>query len=194
MVMAATMAARPPEVPLKLDILEGDGAVYNLRGRGFTMPLVRISEPDGRPVKGATVTFRLPDAGPGALFAEWRIAVVTTDAGGEVTVPPMKLNSQLGQWEIRIAAAHRGMVAMASLQQINAAPVEAIAARGGRRSRSVYWLVAIAAGAATAATVGLTGGASAGGRAGSVSTPGTAASSSAPSLAISPGSGSAGAP
>jgi hypothetical protein len=53
----------------------------------------------------------------------------------------MILNSQLGAWEIRMAAAHGGMTARASIQQINAAPVEAMAA-GGKRSRSLYWLAA----------------------------------------------------
>ncbi len=190
--MAIALAADLPETLLKMEILEGDGAIYNLRGRGFNMPRVRVSEPDGRPVKGAAVTFRLPDAGPGAQFADGRIAMVQTDDKGEATVPAVKLNSQLGQWEIRIAATHKGAVARASLQQINAAPVEAMTTPG-KKSKSLYWLAAIAAGAATAATVGLAGGASPP-HSGGVSALGTAASGSTPTLTISPGASSAGAP
>ena len=192
MATAIALAAGLPETLPTLEILEGDGAIYNLRGRGFTMPRVRVSEPDGRPVKGAAVTFRLPDAGPGAQFADGRIAMVQTDDRGEATVPPVRLNSQLGQWEIRIAATHRGGVARASLQQINAAPVEAMTSPG-KKSKSLYWLVAIAAGAATAATVGLAGSGSPP-RSGGVSVLGTAAAGSPPTLSISPGSSSAGAP
>ena len=190
--MAIALAADLPDALHKLEILEGDGAIYNLRGRGFTMPRVRVTEADGQPVKGAAVTFRLPDAGPGALFADGRIAVVQTDDKGEAAVPPVRLNSQLGPWEIRIAATHRGAVARASVQQINAAPVEAMMAPG-KRSKSLYWLAAIAAGAATAVTVGLTGSGSPP-RSGGVSALGTAAPGAAPALTISPGAGSAGAP
>ena len=190
--MATALAADLPEALLTLEILEGDGAIYNLRGRGFTMPRVRVSEPDGRPVKGAAVTFRLPDAGPGASFADGRIAMVQTDDKGEAIVPPLKLNSQLGQWEIRIAATHRGGVARGLLHQINAAPVEAMTSPG-KKSKSLYWLAAIAAGAATAATVGLAGSGSPP-RSGGVSALGTAASGAAPTLTISPGASSAGAP
>jgi len=177
---------------LKLETLEGDGAVYNLRSRTFSRPRVRVLEADGRPAAGATVTFRLPDAGPGAAFAEGRIATVSADANGEATVPALKLNSQLGAWEIRLAAVHRGVTARASIQQINAAPVEAMAA-GGKRSRSLYWLAAVAAGVATVATVGLAS-SSPSARSRGVSAPGAAVAPVSPPLTISVGAGTVGAP
>ena len=114
------------------------------------------------------------------------------DANGEAAVPAMKLNSQLGAWEIRMAAAHGGMTARASIQQINAAPVEAMAA-GGKRSRSLYWLAAVAASAAAVAAGGLAS-SSPSARSGEVSAPGAAAPPAVQPLTISVGAGTAGAP
>jgi hypothetical protein len=195
LIFAAALPVLGFESILKVEVLEGDGAVYNLRSRSFAVPRLRVTEGDaGRPVDGAAVTFRLPDSGPGAAFAEGRIAMVTTDAKGEASVPAMKLNSQLGNWEIRVAATHAGQTARATILQINAAPVEAISL-AGQRSRSLYWVAAIAAGAATAATIGLVGGGSSPARSGGVSGPGTAAVAvTPPPLSISAGGGSVSAP
>ena len=188
--ISATAAAGRAETGLAMETIEGDGAVYNLRSRGFSMPRVRVSLAGGRVVPGAFVTFRLPDAGPGAIFAEGRIVTVSTDVLGEAAVPPMRMNSQLGPWEIRISATHQGLVARSSIQQINAAPVDAMTAGGAKRSRGLYWLAIAAASAATLATVGVVAGGSSA-RSGGVSAPGAAA---AQPLTISVGTGSAGAP
>src|ERR1700741_138734 len=118
---------------LTVETVEGDGAGYNLRSKSFSMPRVRVRGAGGQPVHGATVTFRLPDYGPGGAFPDGRIATVTADAKGEAAASAMKLNSQLGQWDIRVAVAHNGITARTSIQQINAAPVEAMAV-GGKRS------------------------------------------------------------
>lgn len=176
---------------LTIETLEGEGAVYNLRARSISPPRVRIVDAQGRPAAGAFVTFRLPDSGPGALFPDGRFATVTADDKGEAAVPAMKLNSLLGQWQLRVSVAHQGMAGRAAIQQINAAPVDAMA-MGGKRSRSLYWLAAVGAGAAALAAVGLVG-TSGTARSGGVSAP---ASSPAPpaALTISAGSGSIGAP
>lgn len=186
-------AAQAVSGGLTLEVTEGDGAVYNVRARTAAPPRVRVVDAAGLPVDGAFVTFRLPESGPGALFSGGRIATVSTDVLGHAAVPALKLNSQLGPWEIRIAAVHRGTVARASIQQINAAPVEAIAgARGGKRSRGLYWLAAVSAGAAVAASVGFRNSSSPM-RSGGVIAPGAAASGSQP-VSIGVGAGSIGAP
>ena len=182
------------EAGLSLEILEGDGAIYNLRSRAFALPRLRVLSADGRAVEGAAVTVRLPDSGPGAAFADGHIAMVTTDEKGEVSLPPMKLNSQLGQWEIRASATYQGRVARTTILQINAAPVEAITP-AGKRSRGLYWMAAIAAGAATAATFGLVVSGGSPVRAGAVSASAVhTGPAAAPPLSISAGTGSVSAP
>ena len=190
--LAEAQVVAPPG--LSVEVMEGDGAIYNVRNRNISPPRVRVVDSVGHPVNGAFVTFRLPESGPGALFAEGRIATVATDAHGLATAPVVKLNSQLGPWEIRIAAAHSGLVTRASIQQTNAAPADAIAgAGGGKRSRSLYWLAAVSAGAAVAASVGFRSGSSSPVRLGGVSALGGSASASQP-VAIGIGAGSIGAP
>ena len=174
---------------MNLDVVEGEGAIHNVRGKAAAAPRVRVSGADGLPIAGASVTFRLPESGPGALFAEGHVATEVTDANGEAVAPAMKLNSQLGAWEIRIAVSRHGVVSRAAIQQINAAPVEAIAA-SGRKSRGLYWIAAVTASAALAASVGLRG--SGNGpvvRSGGMSAPGTPSP-----VTISAGAGSIGAP
>ena len=178
---------------LTLEVLEGDGAIYNVRTRTAAPPRVRVADAAGQPVDGAFVTFRLPESGPGALFADGRIATVSTNVQGHAAAPALKPNSRLGPWEIRIAAVHWGMVTRASIQQINAAPVEAMAGGGGgKRSRGLYWLAAVSAGAAVAASVGFRKGSSPV-RSGGVSALGAAAPGSQP-VSIGVGAGSIGAP
>ena len=191
--MAISMTAAGAESGVTLEVVEGDGAIHNVRGKNAATPRVRVSGADGLPVPGASVTFRLPESGPGALFAGGRIAPVVTDAKGEAAAPAMKLNSQLGPWEIRVAASHRGVVSRAAIQQINAAPVDAIAA-SGKKSRSLYWVAALTASAALAASVGfMSGGGGSVSRSGGVNAP-TGAAAGLPPVTISAGAGSAGAP
>jgi hypothetical protein len=193
--MLVLTAAGRAQSALTLETIEGDGAIYNLRGKQLSRPRVRVSAPDGRPVEGAAVTFRLPDSGAGATFAEGRISTIVTGVNGEAVVPAMRLNGQLGPWEIRVVAARAGVVARSSIQQINAAPAEAITAGNGNSSRKKYWIAAAAAGAATLVTLGLAGG-TATARLGGVSAPAgpAAASPASQALTISAGAGSVGAP
>lgn len=146
-------AARTDGAGLTIEVVEGDGAVINVRGRIPSPPRVRVLDENQRPVAGAAVTFRLPEAGPSARFEDGRILTVTTGPAGEASPRGMRPNSQLGQWEIRVSAAHHGLLARAAIQQINAAPVEAIAA--GKRSRTLYWLAAVTAGVAAATSLGV---------------------------------------
>ncbi len=190
----ALSAAQVVSGGLTLEVTEGDGAIYNVRARtAAPPPHVRVVDAAGHPVEGAFVTFRLPESGPGAQFSDGRIATVPTDVQGHAAAPALKLNSQLGPWELRIAAVHRGMVTRASIQQINAAPAEAIAGGGaGKRSRGLYWLAAVSAGAAVAASVGFRNSSSPV-RSGGVSALGAAATGS-QAVSIGVGAGSIGAP
>lgn len=177
---------------LKIEILEGDGAVLNIRERQTPGPRVRVTDTNQQPLAGVAVTFRLPEAGPSARFDDGRILTLTTDSRGEAVARGLRPNSQLGLWEIRVSAAYQGRVARAVIQQTNAAPVEAFAA-SGKRSRTLYLLAAVGAGVAAATSLGVarTGGSMV--RASGVSAVSSPAGAL-PPLAITPGSGSISAP
>ncbi len=176
----AAMASAALAQEIAVEAVSGEGAIHNVQDRSVAAPRVRVVDRRGQPVEGAFVTFRLPDAGPGARFAGGRIATVTADAHGEAQAPAMHPVLQLGSWEMRVTAAHKGEFARLSIVQINAAPVEAViapsgagtpgAARGGR-PRRMWLLAAVVAGSAAAASLGLVGSGGAGARSGGVSAP-----------------------
>lgn len=91
---------------LQIKIMEGD-AVIHAPGSRSTQPLaVRITDEDGQAVSGATVSFRLPDEGPGGLFANGlRTEIAISDANGRATARRMQLNQTPGDFQIRITAA-----------------------------------------------------------------------------------------
>lgn len=178
---------------LTIEVVEGSGAVMNVRDRTSPAPRVRVVDSDQKPVAGATVTFRLPEAGPSARFDDGRIFVSQTDAHGEATPRRMRPNTQVGPWEIRVSAAHGGLVARVAIQQTNAAPVEAYAA--ARKTRTLYWLAAVSAGVAAATSIGVVRGGS--GTAGAAAPRGAVNTSGAVAglpLTITAGNGSISAP
>ena len=78
-----------------------------------------------------------------------------TDAQGLATARGLRPNQQTGQWEIRIAASHGEQKARAIMRQTNAAPLEAVAAKGKSRTK---WILAIAAGGSAAGLAAALGG------------------------------------
>jgi len=91
---------------LQLRVLEGDGSVYATGARGTRGVTVQVTDESGRPVEGATVSFSLPQEGPGGVFPDGlKTAIVTTRADGRASVWGMQWNHTPGQFEIRVTAA-----------------------------------------------------------------------------------------
>src|SRR5258708_2601020 len=91
---------------LELRIVEGDGAVYSIGSRAARGVTVQVSDEAGRPVSGATVSFTLPQDGPGGAFVSGgRSEIVPTRADGQATVWGMQWNRTPGPFEIRRTAA-----------------------------------------------------------------------------------------
>jgi len=91
---------------LELRVVEGDGVVYSVGSRATRGVTVQVSDETGRPVSGATVSFTLPQDGPGGAFVSGgRTEIVTTRADGRATVWGMQWNRTPGPFEIRITAA-----------------------------------------------------------------------------------------
>jgi len=65
---AADIPAAPEVAILQIRVLEGDGAIHALaRAPAGRCPCNH--DETGKPVEGAAVSFRLPDDGPGGVFA-----------------------------------------------------------------------------------------------------------------------------
>jgi hypothetical protein len=106
---------------LRIVVLEGDGALNDIRKREGRSPVVEVRDEQGRgPVAGATVTFRLPDSGPGATFSGGgRNCEATTGADGRAAAAPLRPNGVEGRYAIRIRASAEGKTGSAEITQAN---------------------------------------------------------------------------
>jgi hypothetical protein len=183
--MPVRAAAQAPEGQLNLVIVDGDGAINNIKQRTAREPIVQVEDENHKPVAGAVVVFLLPDQGASGAFADGsHMLTVTSDAQGRAIAHGLRPNSVQGNFQMRVTASFQGKTANATISQTNAAGAAAGAAAAGL---SVKWIVIIAiagaaaAGAAVAATHG-------GGNNSSTTTPTT------PIITITPGTGTVGAP
>jgi hypothetical protein len=93
-------------VILQIKVLEGDGLVHSAGSKASRCVTVQVSDEIGKPVSGVSVSFRLPDEGPGGLFRNGlRTEVVTTGPDGLASVKGMRWNTQTGPFELRVVAA-----------------------------------------------------------------------------------------
>jgi hypothetical protein len=143
---------------LHIRVIEGEGAV-NAAGSHTTHPLtVEVTDETGKPVAGASVSFHLPEDGPGGTFGSGlRTDVTATDARGRANLHTMVLNRTPGRFAIRIVAskeqARAGMVTFQYIAEPNAAAPATSSTSGHSFLRGPgKWVLigALAAGAATA--------------------------------------------
>src|ERR1700683_3799379 len=79
--LPARAAQGEPPTELNIVIVEGGGAVNNLRQRVLGEPIVRVEDQNHKPVAGAAVSFLLPGNGAGGTFPNGaKLLTVTTDA------------------------------------------------------------------------------------------------------------------
>jgi hypothetical protein len=97
-----TLAAQEAAI-LQIRVLEGDGAIHALGSRSSRPLAVQVADETGRPVSGAAVSFRLPDEGPGGVFASgMRTEVVVTGADGRALVWGIQWNRTAGPFQVRV--------------------------------------------------------------------------------------------
>src|SRR5438270_13179436 len=74
-------------------ILEGDGAINNVRSARAKEPIVRVEDAENRGVAGAVVTFLLPADGAGGVFGDGGSSLtLTTDDRGEAVARGLHAN------------------------------------------------------------------------------------------------------
>ncbi len=141
---------------LKISILEGEGAINNVRQRTAREPIVQVTDENNRPIAGAVVLFALPDRGASGTFANGATSMtVTTDAQGKAVATGLRPNGVSGKMEIRVSASHQGQTASATITQTNALGAAAAAGAGGGKILAIVAVIgAGAAGGIIAATRG----------------------------------------
>ena len=90
---------------LEIQVIEGEGAMHLAGSRVSKSLTVRVTDELGKPVKGALVSFRLPEEGPGGVFANGlNTEVILTGEDGVATTPAIRWNRQAGPFHVRVAA------------------------------------------------------------------------------------------
>ena len=106
---------------LNLVVVEGVGAVNNIRQRTAREPVVQVEDENHKPVAGAVVVFMLPSNGAGGTFANGaKTLTMTTDSKGQAVGRGLKPNGVKGQYQIRVNASHNGQTASIAITQTNA--------------------------------------------------------------------------
>jgi hypothetical protein len=171
---------------LNIVIVEGDGAINNIRQRTAREPIVQVEDENHKPVAGAAVVFAVPGQGAGGTFAGGAHTLsVVTDSQGRAVAHGFHPNNVQGQYQIHVTASNGGQTATANISQSNALAAGAgtTAATAGISGKLIAVIVIVAAAAAA-------GGAYAATHSGGSNT----SSASASLITISAGTGIVGAP
>jgi hypothetical protein len=118
LVLAFSCLATAQVANLQIKIMDGDAATHTPGSRSAQPLTVQVADNAGRAVSGAAVSFRLPDNGPGGLFANGlRTEIAISDATGRASVRHLQFNDTPGSFQIRITAAKDESRASALVRQ-----------------------------------------------------------------------------
>ncbi len=148
---------------LNLVVVEGEGAINNIKQRTSRATIVQVEDENHRPVAGAAVIFMLPNDGPGGAFLGGaKTAALVTDSNGQAVMPRMQPNQATGPFQIRVNASYQGMQASLAIAQSNAAGAGGAAAppaaHTGISGKTIGIIAAVAAAGAVGVALGLRGG------------------------------------
>lgn len=113
-----------PPMQLRITILEGEGALNNIRERTAREPIVQVEDENHKPVAGALVLFTIHGQGgaDGAFANNLVTYQTTTDAAGRATAKGLQPNNQAGEITIAVTATVGAITAAAVIHQTNVDP------------------------------------------------------------------------
>jgi hypothetical protein len=154
--VAAQTPATPAPGKIQITIVEGEGAINNVRQRIAREPIVQVEDENRKPIAGAAVTFMLPQQGAGATFANGaRSLTVMTDNQGRAVARGLRANNVQGNYQIRVNASYEGQTSSTTINVSNAVAVGAAAAGAGISAKLIA-ILAMAGAAAVGGTVAAT--------------------------------------
>ena len=115
---AAALAGQEPG-RLQIRVLEGEGALNNIKQKVAHNPAVEVVDENGRPVAGAEVVFTLPFSGPSGTINGARTFQGKTDAEGRIAMSGMKPNDTEGRFVIKVDASKDGRQGNIVIAQVN---------------------------------------------------------------------------
>jgi len=171
------------EPQLRIVIVEGEGAINNIKQRVNREPIVQVEDENRRPVAGAAIVFALPNQGPSGVFPNGSTTLTTiTDSQGRASAVGIRPNNQAGQLQIRVTASFQGQAASAVITQTNVSGAGSSA--GLSTGAKVLIVVAVASAAVAGGVIAAT-------RGGGGTTPTAPAT---PATVITPGTPTVGGP
>lgn len=121
--VAAQAPATPGQVApvpkLFIKILDGEGAVNNIKARTAREPVVEVDDENHKPVAGAAVAFLAPHSGAGGTFAGQPMFQTVTDASGRAVGRGFMPNHTAGHFNIEVTATLGAEVAKATISEMN---------------------------------------------------------------------------
>jgi hypothetical protein len=146
-VPAGHSQALPTE--LNIFVVEGEGAVNNVRQRVAREPVVRVEDENHKPVAEAAVVFTLPTSGATGEFTKGaKTLMVMTDNEGQARATGLKVNQTNGKLPIHVSVSYRGLTARTIITQVNEGGVDSATSSGGGHGVLIGVLVALGAAAA----------------------------------------------
>jgi hypothetical protein len=150
--------APPTSEGLNLLVLEGQGAVNDIRMPKAMTLVIEVRDDNYRPLEGAAVDFQLPPKGPSGSFdGELRNKQVVTNVQGQAAAV-FTPNTERGRFTIQTKASFGARTGMASIMQRNGQPESPTWIN--RHKTLMILIAAGVAGGATAAVLRTGGGSS----------------------------------
>jgi hypothetical protein len=149
----AQAPAPAPAQPNKLfiQILDGEGALNDIRSRTAREPIVQIEDENHKPIAGAVVLFTTPGSGPSAVFSNGLTSFqMTTGVDGKAVAQGLKPNNATGQFQIQVAATYGALSSVAVINQTNTGKSSAQSHAAHGAPIKVITIVSVLAGGAVA--------------------------------------------
>lgn len=147
--------AQQPVTRLNIVVVEGEGAINNVRQRTARETIVQVEDQNRRPVAGAAVVFMLPEQGASGVFPNGaRSVTMVTDQKGQAVMKGMRPNNVAGQMQMRVTASYQGQTATTTITQTNV--LGAAAAGAGGISGKLLAILGIAGAAVAGGVVAAT--------------------------------------
>ncbi len=138
--LVLTNLLRAQEPSIRVLIIAGQDEIHNINRKVQTQPVVEVQDQNRNHVAGAAVVFTLPPQGPGGTFENGtNTLTTTTDRQGRAIARGIRLNRQLGPYEIHVTASYQGKTANAIITQTNVSGTPASGSAFGVSTRA--WVI-----------------------------------------------------
>ena len=149
--------AQAPAAPNRMfiQILDGEGALNDIRGGTAREPIVQIEDENHKPIAGALVIFTTPATGPSATFSNGLTTFQTTTlSDGKAIAEGFKPNGISGSYQIQVHATSGDLSSQAVINQTNVSASNSNASHSPRPfPAKMILIVAAAAGGAAIAVL-----------------------------------------